>query len=1008
MRRFPWFAAILWGGLAAAAALAEETQVRGIPYKPDPPPAIDGRLEEWENVPGVLLLDRKAQVVKGAAGWKSPADLSSRVWLAWRDEYLYLAADVTDDRHVQTGRGIDMWRGDHVELYLDAVPDDDPGRATWGAGQIHFGFSPGSLAHTGDPLADLPPEAVVFTPRGADAVGILVAAQKTEKGYALEAAVPWTLIARLAGKNGLKPRIGLPLGFEVGVSDTDGPEPAQEKLMTVLTTPWSHSRDRMVPAALAAPDGRPPEVVRGVEVVRGADVAAGKPVELHFRGLDVPSGQEAVLALKARLTARQAAGYTNAMLLRLNGQAIEAGRLLNRRREELRQSGQVMTSGSGDIFNVCYAPDFDASDRHASYGLAGGAKLCQFDLRISDLLRPGDNTLWIENRSVAAKDLGLVVADVRLEIRWPVKPKERRPAPTGPLEVCVPQAEHKVAYDMTELPDATLQLTVGGESFRIESEFSTPRPGWVKGSNHWFDFHRQLERLDEAIIVRDTITNRTAADLPLIQRHCVLMPGLKKIWLGGLSPAGKTATSSNPAHPVSFGVTAGAGVGLMPIDDVSQVHVLNFSSDDHIGWSDNQRTVPPGATQVVRWAILPTARPDYWAMVNAVRRLRDVNFTLPGSFAFLRAYPKKLTGAWSNRQFTDFIRFKDAHFISDSYEYPSYKGRWPHGTVFQMLDWTYLRGQLARLRGLAPDTRHVLYFHCFIDVLDEAPERYADARLLMTDGRQADYGLPYDRIFIPTQTNSFGRDIAKNVDLILGPPPKGLGCEGVYWDEFAYSRYQYHYADFSRPGGIPWDGVSADIDPRTMQITRRKSSVTLVSQPFRLALVQRILKDHVLIANGQPHTETMTRLHFPRFTETGSISNCTLTHLYSPIALGDHLTERSERDAYHSMLRALDFGCVYYWYNDLNVIPTHPHLTHYMFPITPVELHEGYIVGRERIVTNRSGRFGWGDKSRHEVHVFDDQGREVLDFKAPTVVRDGTTLTELRLPEDYSAAVVRK
>ena len=45
--------------------------------------------------------------------------------------------------------------------------------------------------------------------------------------------------------------------------------------------------------------------------------------------------------------------------------------------------------------------------------------------------------------------------------------------------------------------------------------------------------------------------------------------------------------------------------------------------------------------------------------------------------------------------------------------------------------------------------------------------------------------------------------------------------------------------------------------------------------------------------------------------------------LYSPIALGDHLTERSEQDAYRVMLRALDFGCVYYWYNDLTVIPTH-------------------------------------------------------------------------------------
>jgi hypothetical protein len=141
--------------------------------------------------------------------------------------------------------------------------------------------------------------------------------------------------------------------------------------------------------------------------------------------------------------------------------------------------------------------------------------------------------------------------------------------------------------------------------------------------------------------------------------------------------------------------------------------------------------------------------------------------------------------------------------------------------------------------------------------------------------------------------------------------------------------------------------------------------------------------------------------------ETGSISHCAATHLYTPIALGDHLTERSELDAYRVMLRALDFGCVYYWYNDLTVIPTHRHLTRYMFPITPLELHEGYLLGRERIVTNRSGLFGWGDQGRHEVHVFDDQGREVPGFKTRMIVKDGMTLSELRLPEDYSAAIVR-
>nr|HPM85322.1 hypothetical protein [Candidatus Anammoximicrobium sp.] len=155
------------------------------------------------------------------------------------------------------------------------------------------------------------------------------------------------------------------------------------------------------------------------------------------------------------------------------------------------------------------------------------------------------------------------------------------------------------------------------------------------------------------------------------------------------------------------------------------------------------------------------------------------------------------------------------------------------------------------------------------------------------------------------------------------------------------------------------------------------------------------------------NTRTMLQLHFPRFVETGSISRCTRAQMYSPIALGDHLTERSELDAYRVMLRALDYGCLYYWYNDLTVVPTHPHLTSYMFPATPIELGDGYLIAKERIVTNRSGLFGWGDSARPEVHVFDDQGREVPDFTAPTVVQDGMTFTELRLPEDYSAAIVR-
>ncbi|MBI3192731.1 MAG: hypothetical protein HYZ36_08705 [Pedosphaera parvula] len=79
-----------------------------------------------------------------------------------------------------------------------------------------------------------------------------------------------------------------------------------------------------------------------------------------------------------------------------------------------------------------------------------------------------------------------------------------------------------------------------------------------------------------------------------------------------------------------------------------------------------------------------------------------------------------------------------------------------------------------------------------------------------------------------------------------------------------------------------------------------------------------------------------------------------------------------------------------------------------MYPITPLELHEGWILGRERIITKRSGLFGWGDQSRHEVHAFDDQGLEVLTFKASTVQRDGGTVSEIRIAEGWSAVIVRK
>ena len=98
----------------------------------------------------------------------------------------------------------------------------------------------------------------------------------------------------------------------------------------------------------------------------------------------------------------------------------------------------------------------------------------------------------------------------------------------------------------------------------------------------------------------------------------------------------------------------------------------------------------------------------------------------------------------------------------------------------------------------------------------------------------------------------------------------------------------------------------------------------------------------------------------------------------------------------------------YHWYSDLTLIPTHPTLTEHMYPFTPLELHEGFLIGQEHIITKRSGLFGWGDSSAHEVYVYDEAGREVRDIQVPWVTRGQATFSELRLAAGWSAVIVRR
>jgi hypothetical protein len=103
----------------------------------------------------------------------------------------------------------------------------------------------------------------------------------------------------------------------------------------------------------------------------------------------------------------------------------------------------------------------------------------------------------------------------------------------------------------------------------------------------------------------------------------------------------------------------------------------------------------------------------------------------------------------------------------------------------------------------------------------------------------------------------------------------------------------------------------------------------------------------------------------------------------------------------------LDYGGVFAlsaWEDD----PRGPNPLQFMYPFTPVELHPGVVIGEERILTTRSGLYGWPDNSTADVIVFDGDGRLVRQPFVKEIRESGCRLIEVRMPSDHFAILVRK
>jgi hypothetical protein len=236
-------------------------------------------------------------------------------------------------------------------------------------------------------------------------------------------------------------------------------------------------------------------------------------------------------------------------------------------------------------------------------------------------------------------------------------------------------------------------------------------------------------------------------------------------------------------------------------------------------------------------------------------------------------------------------------------------------------------------------------------------------------------------VLYPTLDNSYGRAMGKVFDYLLEV------SDGFYLDESSM-YYLPGSGTFDWRDDI-WDnhscimhlGSGVEEKGAMYKLKRKVTSSVLYTLDFRLAQLNKAKRAGKAVwMNFPPMTDEEASLQSYRFVEAHSNTGAVFCHLTSPLSLGNDHRERVEKDIGGGVRRKLLLGRLYLTYNakyrtDGNVLQD-------MYPIHPIELHRGYVIGKDKIITCVPGVFGFGDDSSLTVLHYDAQGFRIASRKA--------------------------
>ena len=580
----------------------------------------------------------------------------------------------------------------------------------------------------------------------------------------------------------------------------------------------------------------------------------------------------------------------------------------------------------------------------------------------------------------------------------------------------------------------------GGEAGGNQSEAWTPTArkhgdGKVTVSARCPEYELTRTVLLESGRVRvlDAFANTSSGPVGILVEHGVIAPAsFAECRIGGVP---ELAMSSMSENPTLFLRAESACLGVLAEDSLMRLQLGAVAQPNRAGLKVGHFGLAPGDKHVMEWTLYPLNKSsDYWTLVNRIRKDWRVNFTIRGPWEFFHVQQKASLLADVDR-LRRYLSRKNLHIVAltpwiDYENYDTETG----GLVTREKYGRLMKAAAEAFRAADPTIKVTACMESFpiplslkdaktlLDRLGGGRPSYPLVTPEMLDGLSGITERDRECLFVNPNgkiaTEIYHRGKGTPMAAIAAYPVIGnaqherlmeqarfikeeCGLDGIYVDCFSMAfgegmaRMRY---DFSK-----WDGRTVDIDPVTGRVTRKYTDAGLVGAGSRAALIRYVLQnDGVFVANSFPSVRETQSLPTFRFSESeycfnpldlptgekppifyrmcGELST-PIGLGYRPVRLRPHDRDNYARIIMKSVITYLRHGGLYYYY--CNEIPEsgrgagdYGPINH-MYPITPVELGPGFIIGKERIVTALSRRFVWPHSASPRVSVFDVTGRTV-------------------------------